>query len=68
MTTNEILLNVLLSLFFTFFGVVLALWYENLGSPRFEVEPDEPTDEDRPNGKRVKFLHLNVKTQRSLIF
>ncbi|MFQ5789960.1 MAG: hypothetical protein ACE5JI_05720 [Acidobacteriota bacterium] len=44
------------------FGVVLALWYENLGSPRLRMSIAEPSDHDqRPGNIRARFIHLWVE-------
>lgn len=53
--------DILLSILFAFVGVVLALWYENLGSPRLQLLPHVTTDGPRQRGRRARFLHLLVK-------
>jgi hypothetical protein len=54
----DIVVNVLLA----FVGVVVALWYENLGSPRLEISPGLTTDDVNPlSCRRTRFLHLNVR-------
>jgi len=49
------------NLFFAFLGVVLAIWYENLGSARLLFTPENTTDEVKPNGLRTRFLHVGIK-------
>lgn len=56
MTYQEIIFN----LFLAFIGVVLALWYENLGAPRLIIEKHVTTDSQTMYGK-TKFLHLKVR-------
>jgi len=56
----RILLDIAISLFLTFIGIVIALWYENLGSPKLEITPGKTTDDVKDNGWRTRFLHLNV--------
>ena len=50
--------EVVLSLLSTTLGVVVALWYENLGAPRLFFEVSEPNDAERPQLGRVKFLYF----------
>src|SRR6266511_2339698 len=50
-----------INLFFAFLGVVLAIWYESLGSPRLVIVPEDTTDEVKSNGWHTRFLHLGVK-------
>lgn len=58
--TAELLLNIGFNLLFVFIGVVLALWYENLGAARLTISSGRTTDDVKPNGWRTRFLHLNV--------
>jgi hypothetical protein len=46
--------------FFAILGVVLALWYEKLGSPRLDIIAAETSDGKRQMGKRARFLKLKV--------
>ncbi|MCX8126790.1 MAG: hypothetical protein N3E40_06625 [Dehalococcoidia bacterium] len=57
----NLLVDFAINLFFAFLGVVVAIWYENLGSPRLLLIPGNTTDDVKPNGWRVRFLHINVK-------
>jgi len=50
-----------INLFFAFLGVVIAIWYENLGSPRLLLKPEKTTDNVNSNGSRTRFLHISVK-------
>lgn len=59
--TAQLLIDIVLNLLLAFAGVVLALWYENLGSPRLKILPGITTDDVKSNGWRVRFIHLNVK-------
>jgi hypothetical protein len=52
----DILINLLLAIV----SIVIALWYENLGSPRLEILPDITNDELKPNNRRTRFIHLGV--------
>ena len=56
MTLADILLNLALA----FGAIVVALWYENLGAPRVVIQPGKTTDDVKPNGRRTRFLHLDV--------
>ena len=56
-------LNLIVNLFFSFIGVVLALWYENLGSPRLIIKPGETTDGKRVGDTRARFLHVIVENK-----
>ena len=58
--TTELVLNIGLNLIFVFVGIVLALWYENLGAPRLIISKGATTDSVKPNNLRTRFLHLNV--------
>lgn len=57
MSIYEILLNLSLA----FLGVVVALWYENLGSPRLFIENSKTTDDEKEEMGRTRFLHLVIK-------
>ena len=57
----ELLFNICLNLLFVFVGIVLALWYENLGAPRLKISGGLTTDSVKPNGWKTRFLHLDVK-------
>ena len=56
MAHEEIILNIVLA----FLGVIVALWYENLGSPRLIIQKGKTTDDIKQNNWRTRFLHLNV--------
>jgi|GEM_PF-6270010 len=56
MTPEEIALNIGLA----FLGVIAALWYEKLGSPRLTYQKGITTDDIKQNNWRTRFLHLNV--------
>lgn len=57
----DLLIDFCINLFFAFLGVVLAIWYENLGSPCLLLMLGNTTDNDIPNMGRVRFLRLQVK-------
>ena len=48
----DILLNVCLAVL----GVVLALWYENLGAPRLIILPHITTQDKKENGLTTRFF------------
>jgi hypothetical protein len=58
--TADSLFNIGLNLVFVFVGIVLALWYGNLGAPRLRISPGLTTDSVKPNEWQTRFLHLNV--------
>jgi hypothetical protein len=53
--------NCLSGLFFAFISIVLALYYENLGSPRLLFTQEPPSDGPRESGLYARFLHIGVK-------
>lgn len=53
--------DIVLNIALVALGVVLALWYENLGSPRLIILPHETTHETKSNELTTRFLHLKVK-------
>jgi len=59
MAPEEIILNIALA----FLGVIVALWYENLGSPRLYIQKGETTDDIKQNNWRTRFLHLSVSNK-----
>jgi len=50
------------NLFFTFFGVVVAIWYESLGAPRLLIEIDAPFENSNPLGD-FRFVRVRVRNQ-----
>lgn len=56
-----------LNLFYVFLGVVIAIWYENRGSPRLIFTPEKTTDEVKSNGLRTRFLHISVKNNPMIV-
>ena len=57
------LYNVGLNLLLIFIGIVLALWYENLGAPKLKMSGARTTDSIKNNGWRTRFLHVDVKNE-----
>lgn len=56
-----LLVDFVVNLFFSFLGVALALWYENLGSPRLLLMRGKTTDNVKLKEKSTRFLHIVVK-------
>lgn len=56
MTLCEILINLALLML----GVIIALWYENLGAPRILISPHVTTQSTKQNQLTVRFLHLMI--------
>lgn len=62
------LCDIILSVVLMFLGVIIALWYENLGSPILKIFPHDTTEGNYKIGT-VKFIHLKVKNDpRSILF
>jgi len=53
--------SIVLTVVSTVLGVVFALWYENLGSPRMIILPDTTIEGIKNNGLTTRFLHLKVR-------
>jgi hypothetical protein len=59
----DFLYNIALNLFLIIVGIVLALWYENLGAPKLKISGGSTTDSTKENVWRTRFLHLVVKNE-----
>ena len=55
------IMDLLIQTFFLFAGIVLALWYENLGSSKLIFYPGETLDLTLEDGKRARSLRIKIK-------
>lgn len=53
-------LDLLINLGISILSIVIALWYENLGTPRLKIMSDATTDDTKQDGRRTRFLHLKI--------
>lgn len=56
------IIDLLIQVLFLFVGIVLALWYENLGSPRLIFQPSETLELSLGEGK-VRSLRVKIKNK-----
>jgi len=56
----EQIMDLLIQVIFVFIGIVAALWYENLGSPRIYFSQAETLDRKLENGQRARSLCIKV--------
>lgn len=54
-------MDLLIQVIFLFAGIVLALWYENLGSPKLKFYSCETLELPLENGKRLRSLRIKIK-------
>ena len=56
------IIEVFENLFFTCLGIVVAIWYENLGAPRLLIEIEAPFDGSNRLGS-FRFVRVKVRNQ-----